>query len=71
MAHLEHEFQPELNQARVCPRSRTGYDPEVSIVGGAANGVGWSELSPVENVEELRSKLEAEPVVGGELRSPE
>ena|SRR6267143_2852283 len=62
---LEDEFQAELNQARICPRSRAGYDPEVPIVGGAANGVGRSELSPIENVEELRSKLQAEPVVGG------
>src|SRR6266436_1010654 len=53
---LEDEFQPELNQPRICPGSRAGYDPEVPIVRGAANGVGRRELSP---------KLEAEPVVGG------
>lgn len=62
---LEDEFQPELNQARICPRSRAGYDPEVPIVGGAASGIGRSELGPIENVEELSSKLEAEPIVGG------
>jgi hypothetical protein len=63
---LEDEFQSELNQAWICPRSGAGYHPEVPIVGGAADCVGRGELRSIEDVEELRSKFEAEPVVGSE-----
>jgi hypothetical protein len=39
--------------------------PEVVIAGDTADGVGWGELRSIEDVEELRSKLEVKPVVGG------
>ena len=55
-----------MNQARIGPGSRAGYDPEVLIIGGAANSVGRGELRSIENVEELHSKLEVETIVGGE-----
>jgi hypothetical protein len=48
-----------LNQARICPGSRAGYDPEVLIVGGAANRVWRGKLRSIEDIEELRSKLKA------------
>jgi len=66
---LEHEFQSELNQPWICPGSRAGYHPEVLVVGGAAYRIWRGELRSIENVEELRSKLEAQPVVGGKLCS--
>jgi hypothetical protein len=68
---LENEFQTELNQARICPGSRAGYDPEVLVVGGAANRVGRGKLRSIEDVEEFRSKLKAEPIVGGKSCSLE
>src|SRR5882762_9125999 len=68
---LEHEFQSELNQPWICPGSRAGYYPEVLIVGGAANRIWRGELRSIGDVEELRSKLEAQPVVGGKLCSLE
>ena len=55
-----------MNQPRICPRSRAGHDPEVLIVGCAANRVGRGKLSSIEDVEELRAKLEAETFVGAE-----
>src|SRR6267142_7000710 len=68
---LEDDFQSKLNQARICPGSRAGYNPEVLIVGRAADCIGRSELRSIEDVEELRSKLEAEPIVGGKSCSLE
>jgi hypothetical protein len=68
---LEDEFQSELNQPRICPRCRAGHDAEVLIVGGTANGVGRRELGPIKDVEELRAKLEIEPIVGAKSCSLE
>ena len=68
---LEDKFQSELNQPWIRSWSGAGYDAEVLVVGCATNCVGRSELCPIENVEELRSKLDVEPVVGGESCSLE
>src|SRR5216684_106745 len=68
---LEDEFESELNQPRICPGSRAGYDSEVLIISCAANGVGRGKLCSIEDIEKLRSKLEVEPVVGSKPRSLE
>jgi hypothetical protein len=68
---LEQKLQPELNQPGVCPQSGAGYYPEILIVGGAADGVGRSKLSAVEDIEKLRAEFYAKPLVAGKSGSLE
>src|ERR1700730_8880302 len=44
----EEKLERKLNQARVRPRGRTGYDPEVGVIRLAAGRVRRSELRAIE-----------------------
>ena len=58
-----------MNQPRIRPGCRSRDDPEILIVGRAANRVWRSKLRPVEDVKELGPELKAEPFIGRETRS--
>lgn len=53
------ELQGKLHQPRICPHGCRCDDPEIWIVGYAANRVWLGELRSVEDVQKLRAELQA------------
>src|SRR6266702_2284737 len=63
MAHSKHELQGELNQARI---AHLGSD--LSKAAGTQSGAGRTKGRMVKQVEEFRPELQAQAVIGTEVR---
>src|SRR6202140_2919864 len=57
--NLEQKLQRKLNETRVCPGRSTSDHAEICIVHRTTCGIRWRKLSPVKQVEELHTKLDA------------
>src|ERR1700686_1216600 len=57
--NLEQELQCKLNETRVCPGRSTSDHAEICIVRRTTCGIRWRKLSPIKQVEELHTKLDA------------
>src|SRR5271163_2471628 len=68
---LKQEFEPKLDQPGIRARRGGGDHAEIGVVCRAANRVGRGKLRAIENIKELGTEFDPQPLVGGKPRALE